>query len=57
MVAISNWYPNALKMEDMILSNNFQLIMASTKHLILISKDDFPTNNQIKERNMNGHKW
>ena len=41
----------------MILSSNFQLIMASIKHLILISKDDFHTNNYIKEGNMNGHKW
>ena len=45
MVVISNLCPNALKKEDKILSNNFQHIMASTKYLILISKDDFHTNN------------
>ena len=45
MVVISNLCPSALKKEDMILSNNFQYIMTSTKHLILISKDDFHMNN------------
>ena len=56
MVVILNLCPHALKNEDMILSNNFHHIMASTKHLILISKENFHTNNQIKEGNMNGNK-
>ena len=45
MVIISNLCLNASKKENTIISNNFQHIMASTKHLILISKDDFHTNN------------
>ena len=45
MVVILNLCPNALKKEDMILSNHFQHIMASTKHLMLISKDNCDTNN------------
>ena len=55
MFAILNLYINTSKKEDMILSNNFQS-MASIKHLIIISNNDFDTNNSIKERNMNAHK-
>ena len=56
MVDIANWTSNILKMEHIIPSNNFQLIVALFKHSILISNDDFATNLYIKKTNMNGRK-
>ena len=56
MVDIANWTSNILKMEHIIPSNNFQLIVALSKPFILISNDDFATNLYIKKTNMNGRK-
>ena len=56
MVDIANWTSNILKMEHIIPSNNFQLIVALSKLFILISNDDFATNLYIKKTNMNGRK-
>ena len=56
MVDIANWTSNSLEMEHIIPSNNFQLIVASFKHSILISNDNFATNLYIKKTNMNGRK-
>ena len=39
MVDIENWISNILKMEHIIPSNNFQLIVALSKHSILISNN------------------
>ena len=48
--------PKPSKKNNMNISDNFQHIIASTKHLILIPKDNIHTNNQIKQENLNGHK-
>ena len=56
MVDIANWTSNSLKKEHIIPANNFQLIVASSKHSILISNDDFSNNLYIKKTNMNGCK-
>ena len=56
MVDIANWTSNILKMEHIIPSNNFQLIVALSKLFILISNDDIATNLYIKKTNMNGCK-
>ena len=57
MVVISNLYLNASKKEFTIVSNNFQHIMASTKHFIIFPKDNFYANSLIQERNLNTYKY
>ena len=56
MVDIANWTSNSLEMEHMISANNFQRIVSSSKHSILISNNDFSNNLYIKKTNMNGRK-
>ena len=53
MVVISNLYLNASKKEHMIVSNNFKDIMASTKHLISFTNENFYLNSLNQERNPN----